>query len=308
MPPMSRSEGFATDKERDPRLERRKHVVLICPDNDPEARMIFLLAERMGMAILRSSQLHGATLSQEKDLLDRIERTEKAEVWIVEMPGPEIEQTLRDKGFHVHVIDHHAYGELDRATDSVSHERKRSSLEQFIAEADITDEELCEWGYSPKIVKGIGILDDRFGQGLRDEGYSQEEITRVVDAGTKFSREMNPVFDEIAKAAEEDWNRREIWNGYIVIRSSYFRDVRGAIAHLTLREGMDTFPLVISSCGGKKIFVQNVDPAIVKRLQKEIPPERTFTFGSGKCWGYDARGGSPTVTLEQVLGVLEKTK
>lgn len=297
----STAEKAPISAERERSLERRTQALLICPDNDPESRMIQLLAKHMSMSVLSSKQFHGAKLEKEEGIVDKVSDVGKPEVWIVEIPGPEIEQELRKRGFEVHLIDHHTYGELDRVTDSASHERKRSSLEQFIAEADVTDEELREWGYDPRIVKGLGILDDRFAEGLREDGYAQEEITRVVDFSTAFSREMNPVFDEIQKAAEEDWKHREDWNGYILIRSTSNRDVRGAIGYQALREGLDHVPAIISSCGGKKIFLQNADPEDVKLLQKEIPPTNTFTFGSGRCWGYDSRGGVPTVTLDQVL-------
>ena len=205
----------------------------------------------------------------------------------------------------IRIIDHHTYGTLDRLNDPHSRLRNKSSLEQFLDEAGITDEELREWGYEPKVVRGLGIFDDRFAQGLRDEGYASQEIAAVIALSTGFSSEMNPSFEEIAKAAEEDWKNRELWRGYVVVRSDFRLDVRGAISHIMIREGVDARPHIISSCSGKKIFVQQVDPSVVERLQHGIPPENTFTYGAGRCWGYDAKMGPVTVKLDQVLKALE---
>lgn len=66
-------------------------VVLVCPDNDAESRMILLLAYRFGMIVIRSGQAHGATLERERgDIHTLIDATLNNEVWIVEMPGHEI--------------------------------------------------------------------------------------------------------------------------------------------------------------------------------------------------------------------------
>ena len=303
----ARAETSVTpNPEREKVLERRARTLLVCPDNDPESRMLQDLARRMDMAVLSSKQMHGATLEKEEDFMVRVAAAHKGEVWIVEMPGPELEEQLREQGQSVHVIDHHTYGTLDRANDPKTGERRRSSLEQFLDEAGLTDEEIQQWGYDPKTVRGLGIFDDRFAQGLRDAGYTQQEIAAVVDLGTKLSREMNPVFDEIAQAAELDWDHREDWNGYILVRSEFKRDVRGAISHRTIREGVDTQPLIVSSCGGRKIFIHNLAPALIDRLKTEIPSQDTFTFGAGRCWGYDNRGRGAVVTLDEILSVLSK--
>ncbi len=286
--------------------ERRARTVLVCPDNDPEAHMILLLAERIGMSVVRSTQKHGARLAQEPDFLARVIAAQKGEVWIVEIPGPELEAALREQKLDVHVIDHHTYESLNRAIDTATGARNLSSLEQFMRMAGITDEELVAWGYDPKTVRGLGIFDDRFVQGLRNEGYTQAEIASVIDLGMEFSQAMNPDFAEIQEAAKRDWAKREMWNGYILVRSDYSKDVRGAIGHLSIREGTDTTPLIVSACGGKKLYVHEITEETLRRLKQQIPPENTFTFGGTRCWGYDSRGGQPTVTLEQVLEALEE--
>jgi hypothetical protein len=266
--------------------------------------MILVLAEKMGMAVVRSEQRHGARLDIEPEIDARILAAQKAKVWIVEIPGPEVEKRLRAAGLDVRVIDHHVYGALDRLRDEKTGHRHKSSLEQFLAAGKVTDEELREWGFDPRTVRGLGIFDDRFVQGLRDEGYTQKEIAAVIDLGTMFSKQGNPHFAEIAEAAEKDWKSREERKGFIIVRSNFSRDVRGAIGHLAIREGKDAVPLVVSSCGGKMIFVHRIEVALVERLRAEISAP-SFVFGAGRCWGYDnAKGDKPIITLEQVLKVL----
>jgi len=286
--------------------ERRQRTTLICPDNDAEAHMILHLAERMGMSTLRSTQKHGAKLGQEPDLVERIAATGKGEVWIVEMPGPELEAQLRERKLNVNVIDHHTYGPLNRAVDAATGVHNQSSLEQFLVMAGITDEELVGWGYDPKTVRGVGIFDDRFAQGLRDAGYSVAEIAKVIDQITTFSQELNPNLAQVKEFAEKDWAAREEWQGYLLVRSTAPVDVRGAIGFLAIREGLDTVPIIVSACGGKKLYVHEITSEVLGRLQKQIPTENTFTFGGTRCWGYDARAGEPTVTLEQVLKALNE--
>jgi hypothetical protein len=304
--PTTASEKTSASMEREKSLERRKNTVLVCPDNDPESRMIQLIAEKMGMSLISSKQAHGAKLDREEHILDRVAESKKSEVWIVEIPGPEIEQVMKEHGLTVHIIDHHAYGKLDRATDQETRQLKNSSLEQFIDEAQVTDEELRAWGLDPKIVKGLGILDGRFAQGLRDEKYTQEEIAKVVDLSTEFSKQITPDFEVIAKSAEDVWRKREDWNGYFLVKSDFPLDIRGAIGYRALREGLDCVPAIISSSSGKKLYLQNADPVIIKQLQKRISSSQSFTFGTGKCWGFDNSKGPDRLTLDQFLNHLEE--
>ena len=89
--------NLGTGFEHREKFERRERVILICPDNDPESHMILLLAEKMGMATLRSKQKRGATLDKEENIVDRVVSAEKSEVWIVEMPGLELEKNFGQK-------------------------------------------------------------------------------------------------------------------------------------------------------------------------------------------------------------------
>lgn len=147
-------------------------------------------------------------------------------------------------------------------------------------------------------------MDDRFVQGLRDKGYSLEEINKVLDARESFSREQNPYFDDIEIAAQNAWEQREVRGDLIIIRSADRHDVRGAVTTLAIREGVDERPMVISSKNAEKIYVHNISPELVERLMNTIQG-KTFTFGAGRCWGVDNRGQSVRVSLHTVLEVIE---
>jgi len=297
-------EQFPTPRPPDAQRERaeqlRKEVLLVCPKNDAESDLILQLATHAGIRAYQSNQLHGARLEKENRLPAAIQEAGKPHVWIVEMPGPALEQELREQGYDVHLIDHHGYQSMDRATDPTTGERLPSSLAQFLTKAEITDEELAEWGYDPKTVHGIGIMDEAFVEGLRKAGYTQEELNRVLDTNAAYARANIPDFEEIAEAAKEAWKARKTVDGYTVVTSDYHKDIRGAISQLTVREGKDTEPIVISSVNGAVIHVQQVPTAITEHLMKTIKGN-TFTFGNGQCWGIDSRKGGAPVSLDVIL-------
>lgn len=297
---------FLTSSEQPPesrheRAERiRRETLIVCPRNDAESDMILRVAQKAGIIAVQSAQLHGAVLDREPDIVSRVGEGGRPRVWIIEMPGPAIEDELRAKGFDVTLIDHHRYKELDRATDPETHSPKPSSLEQFLDRACVEDTELLAWGFDPKTVRGLGIMDDRFISGLRAAEYSQEEIAKVLDASERYAKETTPMFEEIRKAATDAWSARTKIGKYVVVRSDYKKDIRGALVYATIRENMDTQPMIISSIGGLKIYVQNVEPGLVDHLLKTIPG-KTFSFGGGMCWGVDGYGQSTHPTFDQVL-------
>lgn len=193
--------------EKDPKIEAeqvRSRAVLLCPDNDAEADMILTVAEKAGMSVIRSQQPHGANLSLEPDLELKLSEFKKPEIWIVETPGLEKEGELTSQGFDVKIIDHHTYQNIDRLTDPETGNKKLSSLEQFLAMAKIRDDEMEEWGLNPKIVRGIGIMDARYVRGLRDAGYSKDEIDKVFELKRKIIEKIQPEFDKLLKLAKED--------------------------------------------------------------------------------------------------------
>ena len=279
-----------------------KNVTLVCPDKDAESRLILLLAYSLGMCVIRSSQGLGATLDRERgDLPELIRAAGHPEVWIVEIPGPEIEKELRRNRIRVVIIDHHSYGKLDRSRDEQGN-LLPSSLEQFMALAQITDQDLIEWRFDPVVVRGIAVMDAGFVQALRERGYTHEQICRLLDFRRKCERAGNPRFEEAEAAAREAWKRREQVGSYIVVASTSPVGIRGAISEITIYENCDTVPLVIVDKNGEEIFVQNVDPSVTLLLKSTFP--EGFTFGEGRCWGVNNEKSRTHYTLDHILGVL----
>jgi len=282
----------------------RKHIILICPDNDPEARTILQIADKAGISIVRSMEPHGGHLGDRevaaaRQYLD----ASKKEVWVVELPEAEREKELRRVGFKVVIIDHHKYRNLDRLTDPTTGKPKPSSLEQFLKLAEISDEELTGWGFAPRVIHGIGIMDAEFAQGMRAHGYTQDEIKIIIALKQKLRRDIDPDYKIVQEAAEEDWQKRVEKDGYIIVNSGSGHGARSAISLITVREGVDTKPLIMSVRNGEKITVQNVDPPVVDKLQKNIKGT-TFVFGNGKCWGIENRDQENFVTIDQILEVI----
>ena len=107
-------------------------TLLILPPNDAEAMLIKKLAEVISLPMLLSTQKHGASLDEEKDLVSLVKKTKCKRVVIVEMPGEKTEAKLRKLGVELIIIDHHNYTGLDRARNSKTGRLLPSSLEQFL--------------------------------------------------------------------------------------------------------------------------------------------------------------------------------
>lgn len=291
----------------DPREVRERilqRVVLICPRNDAESQTIAHLAENLGMTVILSDQKHGATLDKEPDLTNRLSATNKQDVWVVEIPNEAVEESLRTQGLNVEVIDHHRYGDLDR-TRAPEGNVLPSSLEQFLTKTHITDADLVAWGFDPKTIRGVGIMDHKFVQGLREAGYTQAEIAAVVEFRQRLAAEADPQYVERVSAAEQEWAKRQERDGFIVVESNLPYDCRGLVSEAAMKAGLDTTPMVISVLSGGKIFVQNIPPAGVTQLIEHFKPlvaEPRLAFGFGaNCMGVDNSGNTKPVTLDVVL-------
>ncbi len=286
--------------------EIRSKAVLLCPDNDSESHVILWLAEKAGMAIIRSKQPHGAKLEFETDLELKLNDLKKPELWIVETPGIKKEEELINKGIIVKIIDHHTHNESDRLTDKKTGNIKPSSLEQFINMAKISDDEMRIWGFNPKTIRGIGIMDAKYVDGLKEYGYSEEEMGQVFNLQQQIMEEIRPGYADLIKLAEEDWKNRIKWNNYFIIKSSNdVRGMRSAISKISTTHNMKNVPMIISVKDGEKISVQNADPKIIKKLMENIKAKETYTFGSGYCWGVLNTNQEKKVTLEEILRLLE---
>ncbi len=283
-----------------------QNVVLVTVDNDPEARLINLLAKAAGICVIQSDQPHGGTLDEEPDILERIRKTDRNEIWTMELPGPAIERQLRGLGYTVRIIDHHVYHrDLDRAHDPQTGKRLRSSLEQFLAWTAITDSEMNSWGFIPKLVIGIGIFDDRFEQGLKKASYTQAEIDEVLAYDAILGRQVFPRFDEIQVEAQRAWNARTQVHGHNVFKAYLDVSVSRAISLISIKYGAQSVSSVTSDRNGRQIFVNNISYATVQLLEQAFTNRHTFTYGSGRCFGIDNdKCGLPSVTLDEVLAVL----
>lgn len=287
-----------------------RNIVLICPHNDAESIMIVRLADHMNMCVVVSNQPPGASLDKEPDLLERLADDRKTPIWIVEIPGLRMEAELAALGHAVTIIDHHVYGagedRLDR-TRRADGTRLPSSLEQFIALAGISDSEMLKWELSPRIVRGLGVFDDRYVKGLRDDGYDQDEIRQVIDLRNDCLLSAVPQFRDLVALARRTWTGRKKVGDYLVVVSRDPKSLRGEIGMCSVASGLDTHPLVISDMDGAELFVQNVGPEVIETLQSALAlGPSTFLFGANRCFGVNngKRPPDDRVTLDILLGIL----
>jgi hypothetical protein len=280
------------------------HVLLYTVDNDAESRLIFLIALAARITTIRSSQAHGASLDKENGVLELLQASGKTEIWTVEIPGLATECLLRRNRVRVVIIDHHTYGSLDRVHDAKGN-RKPSSLEQFLKLASITDDDLCKLHFDPRLVLGIGIMDDRYTKGLRTEGFTPEEYQRVLSYRELLDRQINPDFDKIKHVAEYVWMNRWMKAGYIICTSTSALRTSYAVCTRSIEDALEHHPLILADRGGRQIYVNNIDLLIVKKLEEAFLGHRTFTYAQGRCWGIDNdTPDAPRISLEDVMNIL----
>lgn len=134
-----------------------KNTTLICPANDLESVTILAIARRYGMDVIEVAGGWGTKFTPEIIPNSKIEAL-RENIIIVELPGDEIEDTLRAAGKKVFRVDHHEYG-----GQTIRGANRASSLEQF---ARLIGHELTreEWE--------IAINDRDFLPGLSRAGVS----------------------------------------------------------------------------------------------------------------------------------------
>lgn len=259
-------------------------VLLITIDNDAEGRMIYAIATKAGMKVYRSAQRHGATLDEETGIVEFAQTIDLPYIWTVELPGEKTEERLRSCGFELTIIDHHTYRDLDRVHDATG-TRLQSSLEQFLALAEITESDLRQWGFDPVFVYGIGIMDDRYVQGLRKSGYNKHLIENVLEYREELERQIDPFYKERMEAAEFAWNRRINHQGFIIFVSDSQLSVSRLVSTIAIRHNVESKPSIIFCRGGKQLFVLNILSEQIKKLNRAFPGRYTWTYGAGHCWG-----------------------
>jgi hypothetical protein len=285
-------------------MKNTEQTVALVPPNDPEAVMIRDIAEAFDLDVIQSNQPHGAKLNNEQDKVQKIIDEGYEAAVIVELPGPGQEKKLRDSGVDVKIIDHHEYTDLDRAHDSDG-ERLPASLTQFLDYFEITDDELRQKGFRPRIVHGIALMDSGYVWELRDQGYSEEEIRTVIDKQDALMRSVRDVKNEKEKRAHarKIWEDREAWSGFYIIVNESEYEMRARVSLIIALEVKEPTPLILADKGRGFIYVQETELAsdLFERFGG-------FTFGSGNNWGFKNAGKpeSEHVKLEDVKEAIKQ--
>ena len=280
-----------------------KDTVLIIPPNDPEAVMIFMLAKAMGLSVIESLQPHGASLDKEKNMEKKIRSGGWKNIVIVEMPGPRTESRLRRMGVEVVIIDHHHYDHLDRAHDPKTKKLLPSSLEQFLKRFRIDDKKMCRLGFEPKFVRGIGIMDRGFVWALREEGYKESDMYRVLAYRQEL---MRPYLNQKTEAQKERitkevWKQRTEWNGFTIVIGRGKTELRPRLSLLIALKVKKPIPLILFERGRGLVYVQESPYALA--LFRKFGG---FTFGMDRNWGYQNTPGVSKVTLVDIKRFLKK--
>jgi len=284
--------------------DRRANTLLVVPNNDAEAAMMIRLARKLKLPVLISRQPHGARLENEPDVLSRISSAGKPRVCVVEIPGPVLEKELQKQVKEFVWIDHHRYDFLDRAHDAKTGKAKPSSLEQFLDYFGISDSELRQWGYAPKIVKGVGVSDRAYLWGLKKEGYAQRERKQVLELIDRLERTNVrqpgvPPKSVVMAAARRAWKARKIWEGFAVVRSRPKFGIRGELSSILAKKHGKPTPLILVERGGNRLYVQ--ESPLAKQLFEQLGG---FTFGGVDNWGYDNTQSKPRRNLEDIKRTL----
>ncbi len=275
-------------------MTSQENIVLICPRNDEESLMILKLAEKLGLAVLVSKQPHGAKLDREKKLEVRIRAAnpDAERVIIVEIPGPGAEDELRASGLDVAIIDHHRYDGLDRM-------QSESSLEQFIAMFQISDDQLTRWGFEAELVRAVGVIDRGFVWALKDAGYVGENRKRALAYYRELTEELG--VERRAKeelAAKLAWSAREERDGVIIIRGDEGKvSIRDALSFIVAQQFDEPRPVMIIQ-GKRRMYVQDTPHA--KAIYDKFGG---FTFGQDRCWGILKEDGD-LPSVDEVLRVV----
>lgn len=271
-------------------------TVLIVPPNDAEAVLIKQIAEKIGLPMIVSHQLHGASLDQGYDYVKDVLSGGYKRAVIVEMPGVKSEKKLRSLGIEVVIIDHHHYTGLARAHGSDG-KLLPSSLEQFLKLLKISNKDLHQMGFDPRLVLGIGIQDRGYVWALQDEGYTNKEIKQVLAYMDELTRYMhNPKTEERKKRlAYKAWEKRKKWREFLVVTTRADIQLRPRLSRIVFEQIGKPTAMIIVEQGRGLIYVQESPYAL--HLFERFGG---FTFGLDRNWGYRNESGGKKVTLRDV--------
>jgi hypothetical protein len=258
--------------------------VLLCTTNDPESLTIVRIAQSLGIPLLQSGQMHGATLSREPSLFERVkEMGEMKDLAIVEIPGPHEEQKLQEQGIRIHIIDHHTYPELDRM-------QEEASLTQFLRLFEITDDDLKSASFDPEIIRGVALIDQGFLWELAASNLPEEKKRAARAYYLSRKREINPRYEEMEEEARRAWATAQMHDGILVIRSQSKHHLREALSFFIADAYQVDPPVNIIVEGDGRVSVQETLQA--EKLFKKFGG---FLFGKKMCWGMLAKDRPPTV-------------
>lgn len=255
----------------------------------------------MKLPVIRSPQGHGASVDKEKDLVKRVKAGKYKRVVIVEMPGVRTEEALRKAGIEVVIIDHHEYTDLDRARNPKTGRMLASSIEQFRKLFRLTDPKIKELGFTPRMIKAIGVMDRGYVWALLKEGFTKSDVREIFEYQDRLMDAVRDPSKEAAKMTEAQkvWEVREVWKEFFIVRGKGPSSLRVRLSRIVALTIQKPTPLIIVEKDRGFIYVQESPKA--KRLFKRFGG---FTFGFGLCWGYKNEKGKPKVKLVDVQAVL----
>ncbi len=268
-------------------------IVLLIPINDPESLTIRAIAEKLKIPTLISNQPHGAKLDKEENLIARAKEVnpDADRIVIIEIPDPKTEKELEDQGLKVVIIDHHRYGELDRTNDI-------SSLEQFLAYFEISNEELEKHGFDSLMIQIVAAMDRGFVWAVKEMNLNPEDEKRGLDYYHALLLELggDKRKEEEAQAKKAFAEREGRGNFVFVENANPEIGIRDALSFEMAHHFGKPTTLLLKQ--GHILYVQETDKALdlLKRFGG-------FTYGGDTCWGIWQKEGEDIV--DDVMRMLE---
>jgi hypothetical protein len=269
-------------------------TILLCPKNDEESLQILKLAQALDLPTVISTQPHGARLREEPNIIARLKNANPnaRRVVIVEIPGPEVEDELRQVGYEVVIIDHHRYLDYNRM-------QHLSSLEQFLQVFNISDEQLRHLGFDPVLVRGVGMIDRGFVWELSKEGLNKSDQKRIRDYYVELMEELGGLNKDAVSEAKQAWEDRDQYDDIWIVRSRRADvKIREALSFV-IADLFESPPQILIFEGNGRVTLQDSDYSGTL-----FEAFGGFTFGQDRCWGFAPEPGHPAPPLDKILRVI----
>lgn len=233
-----------------------EEALFILPDNDGEAKRACQILKSLAAPHVHiSKQGWGAVLDKEIDKLSVPLSKKIKSIVVFEMPGRlnenqviSSEQSLRDRGYDVIIIDHHYYHWVDRYCE-------RSSLEQLC--------QLIGWPLS-LVDEAISVNDRSYIPGMKKMGLSNSQIIEIRTYDLLAQGFQRPyIQSQTLKAQEEIQRFKEHKKGDLWLVEDLRVERVFFLQELALRS-LDGVVHVLESAPHKLGFSGN--PAVVKEL------------------------------------------